>query len=67
MIKTLTNWNIFKWIRFVIAAFFLGYGIYHTDWLLIIAGIFLIYMIIFNKGCMRGSCEISPKKTGDKN
>ena len=66
MIKIISRWSILKWIRFVLAGFVLVYGIITIDWLLIAAGVFLLYMIVFNKGCIGGACEVPGKEPNEK-
>ena len=59
-----TNWSLWRIIRFVLSILFIISGIIATDYILILAGVFLLGQAILNTcvTCASGNCEIPQKQ-----
>ena len=62
--RLLANWNLWRITRLVLSIVFIVSGIINLDYILILAGVFLLGQAIFNTcvTCVSGNCEI-PQKT----
>ncbi len=58
-----TNWSLWRIIRLVLSVLFIISGIIAIDYILILAGVFLLGQAVFNTcvTCVSGNCEISQK------
>jgi len=62
MRSLLANFSLMRLLRLVIGVIGAGQAYLTHDWLLGVAGLFLIGMAVFNLGCCGiGTCGISPK------
>lgn len=61
--RLLSNWNLWRIIRLVLSIVFIVNGIIILDYILILAGVFLLGQAILNTcvTCVSGNCEISKK------
>lgn len=59
-----TNWSLWRIIRLVLSVLFIISGIVALDYILILAGVFLLGQAVLNTcvTCVSGNCEI-PQKT----
>lgn len=59
-----TNWSLWRIIRLVLSILFIISGISSTDYILILAGVFLLGQAILNTcvTCASGNCEIPQKQ-----
>ncbi|MBL7937593.1 MAG: hypothetical protein JNM51_17450 [Bacteroidia bacterium] len=59
-----TNWSLWRVIRLVLSVLFIVNGIIAIDYILVLAGVFLLGQAVFNTcvTCVSGNCEI-PQKT----
>ena len=59
-----SNWNLWRIIRLVLSVLFIISGIIAIDYILILAGVFLLGQAVLNTcvTCVSGNCEI-PQKT----
>lgn len=62
--RLLSNWNLWRITRLVLSIVFVISGIIAIDYILILAGVFLLVQAVFNTcvTCVSGNCEI-PQKT----
>ncbi len=62
--RLLSNWNLWRITRLVLSIVFVISGIIAIDYILILAGVFLLGQAVFNTcvTCVSGNCEI-PQKT----
>lgn len=62
--RLLSNWNLWRITRLVLSIVFIVSGIINLDYILILAGVFLLGQAIINTcvTCVSGNCEI-PQKT----
>lgn len=56
----LKSWTAWRFLKMVLGLFFVGTGIYRMDGILIVGGIYLSAIALFNVGCSGGSCQINP-------
>ncbi|MDP3558457.1 MAG: hypothetical protein Q8T03_13875 [Bacteroidota bacterium] len=61
--RLLKNWTLWRIIRFVLAITFIVIGIIKIDYILILAGAFLMFQALANTcvSCVGGNCEIPQK------
>jgi hypothetical protein len=59
-----THWSLWRIIRLVLSVVFIVSGIIALDYILILAGLFLLVQAVINTcvTCVSGDCEI-PQKT----
>ncbi len=59
----LTNWTLWRILRFALAIVFITEGILKADYILLGGGVFLLIHAVLNvcSSCASGNCEI-PKK-----
>lgn len=59
-----TNWNLWRIIRLVLSILFIVNGIITIDYILILAGLFLLGQTILNTcvTCVSDNCEIPKNK-----
>lgn len=55
---SLRNWSAWRIIRFVLGLFFIGAGIYRSDFILVAGGAYIAALSLFNLGCSGGSCSV---------
>ena len=62
--RLLSNWNLWRITRLVLSIVFVISGIIAIDYILILAGVFLLGQAVINTcvTCVSGKCEI-PQKT----
>lgn len=62
--RLLSNWSLWRIIRLVLSVLFIISGIIAIDYILILAGVFLLGQAVLNTcvTCVSGNCEI-PQKT----
>ncbi len=62
--RLLSNWNLWRITRLVLSIVFVISGIIAIDYILILAGVFLLGQAVINTcvTCVSGNCEI-PQKT----
>ena len=62
--RLLYNWSLWRIIRLVLSVLFIISGIIAIDYILILAGVFLLGQAVINTcvTCVSGKCEI-PQKT----
>jgi hypothetical protein len=62
--RLLSNWNLWRITRLVLSIVFIVSGIINLDYILILAGVFLLGQAVINTcvTCVSGNCEI-PQKT----
>jgi len=62
--RLLSNWSLWRIIRLVLSVLFITSGIIAIDYILILAGAFLLGQAVLNTcvTCVSGNCEI-PQKT----
>jgi hypothetical protein len=62
--RLLYNWSLWRIIRLVLSVLFIISGIIAIDYILILAGVFLLGQAVLNTcvTCVSGNCEI-PQKT----
>jgi len=59
----LTGWNFMRGFRLIVGLFFLIWGIFKSDTLLILGGVFFLITAIANAGCCgSGGCAVPSKK-----
>ena len=57
-----SNWNIFRVVRLAFGIMLIFQAIeIHNLWI-IIPGVIFIFIALFNAGCERNSCAVSPSK-----
>lgn len=58
--RLLSNWNLWRITRLVLSIAFIVSGIINLDYILILAGVFLLGQAVFNTcvTCVSGNCEI---------
>ena len=61
--RLLSNWSLWRIIRLVLSVLFVISGIIASDYILILAGVFLLGQAIINTcvTCVSGNCEIPQK------
>jgi hypothetical protein len=61
--RLLSNWNLWRITRLVLSIVFIVSGIINLDYILILAGVFLLGQAIINTcvTCVSGNCEIPQK------
>jgi len=61
--RLLTNWSLWRIIRLVLSVLFIVNGIITLDYILILAGLFLLGQAVLNTcvTCVSGNCEIPQK------
>jgi hypothetical protein len=59
-----TYWSLWRIIRLVLSVVFIVSGIIALDYILILAGVFLLGQTVFNTcvSCVSGNCEIPQKQ-----
>lgn len=58
-----TNWNFFRFLRFVLGIIIVIQAIMARDWVFGLAGLFFSGMALFNAGCCgTGACYTPPVK-----
>ena len=56
-----SGWNLMRWLRLAIGAYFLVTGILQRDALVGMIGGFFLLQAVFNAGCCgSGGCRVSP-------
>lgn len=55
----LKGWTTWRLLKLVLGLFFIGSGIYRMDGILIVGGVYLAAISLFNMGCSGGSCSIN--------
>jgi hypothetical protein len=67
MKKILTGWNIVRVLRLVMGIIAIGQAIATKEWILGLAGGFLLYMALANIGCCGvNGCSIQPPNVDRK-
>jgi len=61
--RLLSNWNLWRITRLVLSIVFIVSGIINLDYILMLAGVFLLGQAIINTcvTCVSGNCEIPQK------
>jgi hypothetical protein len=62
--RLLSNWTLWRITRLVLSIVFIVSGIINLDYVLILAGVFLLGQAIINTcvTCVSGNCEIPQKQ-----
>jgi hypothetical protein len=62
--RLLSNWTLWRITRLVLSIVFIVSGIINLDYVLILAGVFLLGQAVFNTcvTCVTGNCEIPQKQ-----
>lgn len=62
-IAIFSGWHFMRWLRLLVGGYALWQSIEMSDWMLAVAGVFLLVMAVFNIGCCgAGGCSIQASR-----
>ena len=57
-----TNWHSMRWIRLLIAIFFIQQAIYYQLATFAFIAAFFLFQVVFNTGCKTNGCQVDYAK-----